>query len=91
MEKLGFHIMRLHLNVNNVHYDHALPNRGACYFHIYVGSAHLLPFKILNFNIKGVSRKMRGYEKNVDYFFGGSSKKRTVFGRRLYAFYGFRI
>ena len=22
---------------------------------------------------------------------GGASKKRTVFGRRLYAFYGFRI
>ena len=29
--------------------------------------------------------------KKCRLFLGGSSKKRTVFGRRLYAFNGFRI
>ena len=45
------------------------------YFHTYVGSAHFLGFKIMNFNIFGVFRKMNiflGYEDFVDIFLGSS-------------------
>ena len=47
------------------------------YFHTYVGSAHFFGFKILNFNIFLVFRKMNillGYEDYVDIFLGSSQK-----------------
>ena len=75
--------------MNNVHYTHALPKRDACNFHIYVGSAHFWPFKILNFNVFWGFLKNEGVWRNCGFYFlegGGSLKKQTVNGRHLYAF-----
>ena len=44
-----------------------------CYFHTYVGPGYFWGFKILNFNILGISRKMNmfgGYEDFVDIVWG---------------------
>ena len=87
---LGFHMRRLHLNVNNVHYDQALP-QGVPVIFIYSRLGPSLAVQNFQFQYVEGFQKNEGYEKIVDYFLGGSSKKRTVFGRRLYVFYGFRI
>ena len=47
------------------------------YFHTYVGSGYYFGFKILNFNIFGVFRKMNiffGYEDFADIFWGVITK-----------------
>ena len=56
----------------------------------FVGSGHFLGFKILNFNIFGVFRKMNifwGYEDFVDIFWG-SSRNWTILRGHFYAFQG---
>ena len=58
------------------------------YFHTYVGSGHFGGFKILNFIIFGVFRKMNifgGYEDFADIFWGHHIIG-TIFRGHFYAF-----
>ena len=81
LEKLGFHIRWFHLNVNNVHYVHALPKGNACIFSYIRRLCPFLAVQIFNFNIFGGFQKNEGVWRNCGFYFlgGGVHRRSSLF------------
>ena len=72
--------------MNNINYARALP-KGMPVVLIYCSLGPFLAVQNIEFQyFLGVFRQMKGMKKLWNFYLGRSLKKRTVFGRHLYAF-----